>query len=132
MKTGTVRWFNARKGYGFLKPADGGFDVFVHVSAVEGAGIMELKEGQRIGFEIVVDERSGETFADNLKALPNPPAGLNGSPGTLESSSGRKASWFGGPPWGHDNAPARLSCLWAWASTAVGSTQASLRQERTY
>ena len=55
MKTGTVRWFNARKGYGFLKPADGGFDVFVHVSAVEGAGIMELKEGQRIGFEIVVD-----------------------------------------------------------------------------
>jgi len=94
MKTGTVRWFNARKGYGFLKPADGGFDVFVHVSAVERAGIMELKEGQRIGFEIVVDERSGETFADNLKALPNPPAGLNGSPGKLESSSGRKASWW--------------------------------------
>jgi CspA family cold shock protein len=98
MKTGTVKWFNARKGYGFIKPADGGFDVFVHASAVERSGMVELKEGQNIGFETVVDERSGETFADNLKALPNAP-GLSsslGEPGS-KSSSGRKASWFGGP-----------------------------------
>jgi CspA family cold shock protein len=66
MKIGTVKWFNARKGYGFLAPFDGGFNVRVHVSAVEKAGLPGLKEGQKIGFEIVVDERTGETLAANL------------------------------------------------------------------
>ena len=55
MKTGTVIWFNARKGYGFLKPDDGGFNVYVHVSAVERAGMMDLKVGQKINF----DRRTG-------------------------------------------------------------------------
>jgi CspA family cold shock protein len=71
MKTGTVKWFNARKGYGFIKPADGGFDVYVHVGAVERAGIGELKEGQTVTFDIVEDERTGEIFAENLSLLPD-------------------------------------------------------------
>jgi CspA family cold shock protein len=50
MKTGTVKWFNARRGYGFLKPVDGGFDVYVHISAVERSGMMDLKEGQKVNF----------------------------------------------------------------------------------
>jgi CspA family cold shock protein len=69
MKTGTVKWFNARKGYGVLKPIDGGFDVYVHISAVERAGMMDLKEGQKVNFEIVTDDRTGEVHAENLSAL---------------------------------------------------------------
>jgi CspA family cold shock protein len=70
MKTGTVKWFNARKGYGFLKPSDGGFNVYVHISAVEHAGMMDLKVGQKINFEMVMDDRTGEVRAENLSALP--------------------------------------------------------------
>jgi CspA family cold shock protein len=70
MKTGTVKWFNARKGYGFLKPDDGGFNLYVHNSAVERAGMMDLKIGQRINFEMVMDDRTGEIRAENLSALP--------------------------------------------------------------
>ena len=70
MKTGTVKWFNARKGYGFLKPGDGGFNVYVHSSAVERAGMMDLKVGQKINFEMVMDDRTGEVRAENLSALP--------------------------------------------------------------
>jgi len=66
MKTGTVKWFNARKGYGFIKPVDGGFDVYVHIGAVERAGLAGLKEGQKVQFEVVADERTGEIFAENL------------------------------------------------------------------
>ncbi len=66
MKTGTVKWFNARKGYGFISPVDGGFHVYVHISAVERAGLAELKEGQEINFDIVADDRTGEVFAANL------------------------------------------------------------------
>ena len=66
MKTGTVKWFNARKGYGFIKPVDGGFDVYVHIAAVERAGLAGLKEGQKIQFDAVVDERTGEISAENL------------------------------------------------------------------
>lgn len=67
MATGTVKWFNASKGYGFIAPEDGGKDVFVHVSAVERAGLSGLKEGQRVEFD-VVPGRDGRTAADNLKA----------------------------------------------------------------
>lgn len=67
MATGTVKWFNASKGYGFIAPEDGGNDVFVHVSAVERAGLSGLKEGQRVEFD-VVPGRDGRTAADNLKA----------------------------------------------------------------
>jgi cold shock protein len=68
MATGTVKWFNDQKGYGFVQPDDGSKDVFVHISAVEGAGLRSLKEGQKISFEIVTDQRTGKTSAGNLKA----------------------------------------------------------------
>ena len=68
MSTGTVKWFNDQKGYGFIQPDDGGKDVFVHVSAVERAGMRGLNEGQKVSYEIVVDKRSGKSSADNLKA----------------------------------------------------------------
>jgi CspA family cold shock protein len=67
MATGTVKWFNVRKGYGFIEPDAGGKDVFVHISAVERAGMNELREGQKISFEEQTDERSGKTAAGNLK-----------------------------------------------------------------
>lgn len=68
MATGTVKWFNDQKGYGFVQPDDGSKDVFVHISAVEGAGLRTLKEGQKISFEVVTDKRTGKTSAGNLKA----------------------------------------------------------------
>ena len=68
MATGTVKWFNDQKGYGFVQPDDGSKDVFVHISAVEGAGLRTLKEGQKVTFEIVTDKRSGKSSAGNLTA----------------------------------------------------------------
>ena len=68
MSMGTVKWFNATKGYGFIQPDDGGNDVFVHISAVERAGLGTLREGQQISYEIVADRRSGKSSADNLRA----------------------------------------------------------------
>jgi CspA family cold shock protein len=67
MATGTVKWFNATKGFGFIQPDDGGNDVFVHISAVERAGLRGLNEGEKIAYEIVADKRSGKSSADNLK-----------------------------------------------------------------
>ena len=69
MAKGTVKWFNATKGFGFIAPDDGGKDVFVHISAVERAGIAGLKEGQKIEFEVVADRRSGKSSAENLKPV---------------------------------------------------------------
>ena len=68
MTTGTVKWFNATKGFGFIQPIDGGADVFVHVSAVERAGMHGLDEGQKVSFEVVADKRTGKTSAVNLVA----------------------------------------------------------------
>jgi CspA family cold shock protein len=68
MSTGTVKWFNPQKGFGFIQPDDGSQDVFVHISAVERAGLYDLREGQKISFELVQDRRSGKMAADNLKA----------------------------------------------------------------
>ncbi|WP_237477311.1 cold-shock protein [Lichenibacterium dinghuense] len=68
MATGTVKWFNATKGFGFIQPDDGKQDVFVHISAVERAGLSSLNEGQKITYELVADRRSGKMAADNLKA----------------------------------------------------------------
>jgi CspA family cold shock protein len=65
---GTVKWFNATKGFGFIQPDDGGNDVFVHISAVERAGLGTLNEGQKISYEIVADRRSGKSSADNLRS----------------------------------------------------------------
>ena len=67
MATGTVKWFNATKGYGFIQPDGGGQDLFVHVSAVERAGLRELRDGQKISYEVVADKRSGKSSADNLQ-----------------------------------------------------------------
>ncbi|HEY2875008.1 MAG: cold-shock protein [Reyranellales bacterium] len=67
MTTGTVKWFNATKGYGFIQPDNGGKDAFVHISAVERAGLNSLNEGQKVEFELVTDRRTGKTSADNLK-----------------------------------------------------------------
>jgi len=66
MQTGTVKWFNTTKGYGFIQPDEGGNDVFVHISAVERAGLRGLNEGQKVTYEIVADRRTGKSSADKL------------------------------------------------------------------
>jgi cold shock protein len=66
MATGTVKWFNGQKGYGFIQPDEGGNDVFVHISAVERSGMNRLEEGQKVNYEIVQDKRTGKPAADNL------------------------------------------------------------------
>jgi CspA family cold shock protein len=68
MTQGTVKWFNDEKGFGFIQPNDGTKDVFVHISAVERAGMRSLSEGQQLSYEIVADRRSGKSSADSLKA----------------------------------------------------------------
>jgi CspA family cold shock protein len=69
MSTGTVKWFNAQKGYGFIQPDDGGKDVFVHISAVERAGLQTLREGQKMSYELTEDRRTGKSSADRLASL---------------------------------------------------------------
>lgn len=68
MQTGTVKWFNGQKGFGFIQPDDGGADVFVHISAVERAGMATLNEGQKLSFEVERNERSGKMAAAKLQA----------------------------------------------------------------
>jgi cold shock protein len=68
MQTGTVKWFNAQKGFGFIQPETGSQDVFVHISAVEKANMQSLQEGQKISFEVVKDQRTGKMSAGNLQA----------------------------------------------------------------
>jgi CspA family cold shock protein len=69
MTTGIVKWFNPTKGFGFIQPEDGGADVFVHISAVERAGMASLQEGQKLSFELERDKRSGKTSAGQLQAV---------------------------------------------------------------
>ena len=68
MTTGTVKWFNSQKGFGFIQPESGNKDVFVHISAVERAGMSALNEGQKVTFDIVADRRTGKSAAENLRA----------------------------------------------------------------
>ena len=68
MQVGTVKWFNGQKGFGFIQPDDGGNDVFVHISAVERAGLGSLNEGQKVSFELERDQRSGTMSAGQLQA----------------------------------------------------------------
>lgn len=67
MASGTVKWFNSQKGFGFIQPDDGGQDAFVHISAVERAGLSTLNDGQKVTYELVADRRTGKKSADNLQ-----------------------------------------------------------------
>jgi cold shock protein len=69
MAQGTVKWFDAGKGYGFIQPDDGSKDVFVHISAVERAGMTGLNEGQKVSFDVVANPKNGKASADNLQAV---------------------------------------------------------------
>ena len=69
MATGVVKWFNSQKGFGFIQPDGGGQDVFVHISAVERAGMGSLNEGQKVSYELVSDRKTGKMSADNLQDL---------------------------------------------------------------
>ena len=69
MTKGTVKWFNGQKGYGFIQPDDGSKDVFVHISAVERAGMQGLNEGQKVSFDVIVNRKSGKSAAENLRAV---------------------------------------------------------------
>jgi len=69
MSIGTVKWFNAQKGYGFIQPEGGEKDVFVHISAVQRAGLNDLREGQKLSFDLERDQRTGKTSAGNLRAV---------------------------------------------------------------
>jgi CspA family cold shock protein len=68
MTQGTVKWFNSQKGFGFIQPDDGSKDVFVHISAVERAGMRSLNEGQKVSYDVVADRRTGKSSAENLRA----------------------------------------------------------------
>jgi len=69
MSTGTVKWFNEQKGYGFIQPDDGGKDVFVHISAVQRSGLQGLNDGQKLSYELQADRRTGKTAAVNLQPI---------------------------------------------------------------
>lgn len=69
MATGTVKWFNAQKGFGFITPDSGGSDAFVHISAVERAGLSDLREGQKVSFDLVSDRKTGKMAAEKLEVL---------------------------------------------------------------
>ena len=69
MQTGTVKWFNGQKGFGFIEPEDGGKDVFVHATALERAGISRLVEGQKVSFDTEQDSRSGKTAVGKIEAI---------------------------------------------------------------
>lgn len=69
MQSGTVKWFNGQKGFGFIQPENGDQDVFVHISAVERAGLSNLNEGQKVSFEVVADRRTGKSSAQNLRTI---------------------------------------------------------------
>jgi len=80
MTTGTVKWFSVQKGFGFIAPDGGGNDAFVHISAVERSGLGDLREGQKVGFELVADRKSGKMSAENLKDLADCAIGGSGFP----------------------------------------------------
>jgi CspA family cold shock protein len=94
MNTGTVKFFNTTKGYGFIQPDDGGTDVFVHISAVEKSGMSMLSEGQKLSFDVAQDNRSGKMAAENLRSAWNTKAGLPSSTVMRMSMSGEQPEFF--------------------------------------
>ncbi len=90
MATGKVKWFNTAKGFGFIQPDDGGQDIFVHVSAVERAGLSQLDEGQSVNYDLEQDSRSGKTAAGNLEVTGSAPAGAR------PAARGPRPGGFGG------------------------------------
>ena len=68
MANGTVKWFNSQKGFGFIQPSDGGKDVFVHISAVERAGLSGLNEGQKVSYDLGQDRKTGKSRAENVRS----------------------------------------------------------------
>ena len=95
MSSGTVKWFNSSKGFGFIQPDDGGADVFVHVSAVERAGLYGLNEGQRVDYELEQDQRSGKMSAGRLQALDD---GSAPPPRPRGNDHGQRRPGPSGPP----------------------------------
>jgi len=69
MATGTVKWFNSTKGFGFIAPDNGGTDAFLHISAVERAGMREVQEDQKLEYDLIADRKSGKMSADTLKTV---------------------------------------------------------------
>jgi len=96
MASGTVKWFNTAKGFGFIQPDDGGADVFVHVSAVEQAGLRGLNEGDIVEFELEQDRRSGKLAAGNLVVTGHGPAPAGGGGGGGGGSRPPRSGGFGG------------------------------------
>lgn len=96
MASGTVKWFNTAKGFGFIQPDDGGQDVFVHVSAVERAGLNALDEGQTVTFDMEQDARSGKTAAGNLQVTGDAPAGARAPRGPRPGGDRGDRGGFGG------------------------------------
>ena len=123
MTTGTVKWFNLQKGFGFIAPDDGGNDAFVHVSAVERAGMGDLREGQKVGFELVSDPKNGKMSAEQSQG-----SGLIAAPVAVafhERAGGavlphrasndrpqrRATAGFAGPPWRERDPVRRLAFI---------------------
>ena len=97
MATGKVKWFNTAKGFGFIQPDDGGQDIFVHVSAVERAGLSQLDEGQSVNYDLEQDSRSGKTAAGNLEVTGSAPADSRSGPrGPRTGGFGGDRGGFGG------------------------------------
>ena len=96
MTTGTVKWFNPTKGFGFIEPEDGGGDVFVHISAVEQAGFSSLEEGQKIRYELEADRRTGKQSATGLEVLGGGSPAPSARPPRRDSFEPRGGGGFGG------------------------------------
>ena len=104
MATGKVKWFNTAKGFGFIQPDDGGQDIFVHISAVERAGMTELDEGQTVSYELEQDSRSGKTAAGNLVVTGSAPPGGRPAPrGPRPGGFGGDRGGFGGERGGYSD-----------------------------